>query len=199
MSADENVSISIDDAAVDNAISKLNEALAKKEQLTGQATQNDPNGFIINESPAEAKQIKRNRETQSDFAAFWGNLDKQAADAQRKAEDVIKNEGTEIKGLDSATTKILNRLPYLREARRLYSSIEAVSAGSVAGVVSLLLIAYTILQQVLRMQTDQERQRLEYKNAIMQAQGFTNTAQFQTWENQQNAALQSYKSRPIVK
>lgn len=237
--SDEVLSIDVQDQAIDQAIARLDAALTKKQQLTGQPTQNGPNGIIINESPTQ-QQIAQQKIRQSTLKPYIetpkvdttqlttaearadqvrakveavsveanAKLSKAEADTAGvaakttviadEAKSVVSSEGAEIKGLESASNRILRMIPGLREASRLKRDIGLVNAGSMMGVLGLLMLAYSIYQQANRMLEDQKQQQEEYKSLIIQAQNFTSNSQYQAWQTQMTNAL-SYRSRPIVK
>jgi len=173
MSADENITISVDDTALSEALQKLDEALAKKEQLTGQPTPNDPNGIIINDRAADI--------------------------TKSKIDGITTSETVKIAGLNAAITKISNRIPILREAKRLVSSVQGLMSGNIVSVVGLLLLLLSIMEQVNRMVENQKREEEAYRDRIKDAQGFQSNAEFERWRTQQSTALQGYRSRPIIK
>mgnify|MGYP000377393312 CR=1 FL=1 len=104
----------------------------------------------------------------------------------------VLSEGSEIKGLESASSRIIRMLPGLREADRLKRSIGQISEGNVVGVLSLLMLAYSIYRQISSYLEQQKREQLEYQKAIMQTKNFTTAEQFQVWQADQNRAIRGF-------
>ena len=203
--SDEVLSIDVNDAAVDASLAKLEQALALKEKLTGQPTQNDPNGIIINEASSKQRQTqldtfdqpqqKPRQQTpkESDFSAFWSNLDKQADTANQKIDEAI-SKTPEIKGVESSANRIIRMIPGLREANRLYKDINMISSGNLLGVIGLLTVAISIYQQVAGMLEDQKRQQEQYQQEVMQLRGFTTASEFQNWQASQQQSMENWRT-----
>lgn len=195
MSADENISISIDDAAIDNAIAKLNEALAKKEQLTGQPTQSNPGDVIINEAPTSgfnqpAVKLDKSQRQLSDFS-------RQADSAAKKADSVLSMSG-EIKGVESSANRIIRMIPGLREANRLQRSIRQLSAGNIVGAVGLFMLAIRIYRIIDQYYKKLEQEKQDYQRQIMEISKFTTAAQFKDWETNQRQIIDNYIKNGVI-
>jgi hypothetical protein len=193
--------VNIDDAALDAAIAKIDGALSKTSQLpTNQtATQNQTDFYTIPDSEMAAV---RQREMDEFYTIPNSEMDaftRKAEQAKKTADNLIKTEGAQIKGLESASGRIMRMIPGLREARRLQVGLENISAGNIVGVVGLLMLALTIYRQISQMQAEQKRQQEAYRQMIMQAQNFTSQTQFQAWQLQTQTALAGYRNRPTIK
>ena len=241
--SDENISIDVtDDGAIDAYIAKLDEALAKSEQLTGQTPQE---GQFYTIPSSEMAEITK-RET-TDFYTIpnteMDELNAKAAETQANVDDVVSESeqkldfvkaetdavkdaiadavadadqslsdqqvkaaaaaltvddvSTEIKGLESASSRVIRMIPGLREAQRIHRSIGMVSEGSVMGVLGLLMVAYSIYRQISSMLEEQKQQQAEYKKTIMDVRGFTTSAQFTQWQENQSRLIEGYRLRII--
>lgn len=303
--SDEQITISVDDAAVDEAIAKLDEALAKTSQLTGQtpeATQlgkteqitgqpGETTGFYtipnaemdqvaakqnadfytipnsemdeiraraaeaqanvgdavvestrrltdlegeteqakinvaiaVSDSKQKLEELKVDVEPSevdtSDATVKLDDLEAKTAEAKANVDDVVSeseqkldalkndadatitetddmvaSEGGEIKGLDSASSRVIRMIPGLREAQRIQRSIGLLSEGSIMGGLGLLLVAYSIYKQISSMLEQQQQQRDELQKAIMEIRGFTTSAQFLAWQEGQRQLIEGYRS-----
>ena len=112
-------------------------------------------------------------------------------EAEAQTDDVVASEGTEIKGLESASSRVIRMIPGLREAQRIQRSLGALSAGSLVGVVGLLMVAYSIYRQISAMLEEQKQQQADYKKTIMDVRGFTTSAQFIAWQAGQRQAIEN--------
>lgn len=200
LSADENISVSIQDSEIDAAIQKLNAALTKKEQLTT-AVNGSPRGYsgerdsgVIINSSVEAESAKIDV-AQKQLSDFQNTTDS----ATSKVKTLLAGEGREIKGVETSANRIIRMIPGLREANRLKRNVDLLSGGSVMGVLGILLLAYSLYQQINRIIEEQQRQKEEYKREIMRAQNLTSQSQYQTWQTQQETALANYRNRPVIK
>ena len=190
--SDEQITISVDDSEIDAAIAKLDEALAKTAQLTGQTpTETEAEFYVM--PAAEMENLEKPYMHAPDFAAFYRNLDKEADAAKEKADDVLGKSG-EIKGLDSASSRVIRMIPGLREAQRIYRSLGALSEGSIMGALGLLMVAYSIYRQISAMLAEQEQQRLEYRRMVMEARGFTLISEFERWKEDQTRIINGYRT-----
>jgi hypothetical protein len=117
---------------------------------------------------------------------------------QTETDDVVASEGGEIKGLDSASSRVIRMIPGLREAQRIQRSLGALSAGSVMGVVGLLMVAYQIYKQVAAYLEEQKQLQIEYRQAIMEARNFTTIAQVKAWQADQDRIMRGYVTRPPI-
>ena len=106
-------------------------------------------------------------------------------------DDVVESEGTEIKGLESASSRVIRMIPGLREAQRITRSIGTLSEGSVMGVVGLLMVAYSIYRQINAMLEEQKQQQADYQKAIIEIRGFTTVAQFTQYQDNQRRAIEN--------
>jgi hypothetical protein len=115
------------------------------------------------------------------------------AEAAKTSVDEVaaESEGTDIKGIDSASHRIIRMIPGLREAQRLQHSLALVSAGSVMGILGLLMVAYSIYRQISAMLEEQQQQRNDYNKAIMEARGFTTLSQIEQYKESQRKAIEN--------
>jgi hypothetical protein len=172
--ADENISVNVDDGGVIDAyLAKLDSALAKSSQLTGAPVATDGAGT-------------------KDVIV---NVDNQVLEARKKADALLKNEGTQIKGLESSMGRIARMIPGLREARRLQVGLENLQAGSLIGVVGIVMLAYSIYRQIMAYYDDLKREQAQFRSEVMQAQNFTTFAQFESWDRKRQQALDYYRSQ----
>lgn len=195
MSTDENIGIHVDDdGSLDALIAKLDEALAKSEQLTGQTGQTPEQAQFYTIPSSEMANINKPYMNAPDFAAFYRNLDKQGAAAKQNADNIINEEGEQIKGLENASSRVIRMIPGLREAQRIQRGLGALSEGSIMGVMGLLMVAYSIYRQISAYLEEQKRQQAEFKKTIMGLQGFTTSAEFTAWQTGQRQAIEGYRS-----
>jgi hypothetical protein len=192
MSSDENVTISVDDAAIDEAIAKLDEALEKTGELTGQAP-GATDFYTIPNSEMDQLTAKQNADFYTIPNSEMDEINARAAETQANVDDVV-SKGTEIKGLDSASSRVIRMIPGLREAQRIQRGLGALSEGSVMGVVGLLMVAYSIYKQISAYLEEQKQQQAEYKQAIMEIRGFTTSAEFTAWQTGQRQAIEGYRN-----
>ena len=177
----------MDDSEIDAAIAKLDEALAKTAQLTEQTIEQEQIQII---PYSEMQNLEKPYMNAPDFAAFYRNIDKEADAARLKADDVL-SKSDEIKGLDSASSRIIRMIPGLREAQRIQRSLGALSEGSIMGGLGLLLVAYSIYRQISAMLEEQKKQAEEYRRMVMEARGFTLTSEFTRWQDDQRRAIEN--------
>jgi hypothetical protein len=234
--SDEQITISVDDSEIDAAIAKLDEALEKTAQLTGETPTETEVPYIIpsaemaevpeqpfiipyaemphiipageieqyNEATARLDDLEaHSAEAEADVedtvvtgTAKLTDLEAEAENAKANVDEAIE-EGAEIKGLDSASSRIIRMIPGLREAQRIQRSIGMLSEGSIMGGLSLLLVAYSIYRQISAMLAEQEQQRAEYRKMVMEARGFTLKAQFTQWQEDQRRTIEDYRNRVI--
>lgn len=195
LSADENISVSIQDSEIDAAIQKLNVALTKKEQLTT-AVNGSPQGYsgerdsgVIINSLVEAESAKIDV-AQKQLSDFQNTTDSVTS----KVKTLLAGEGRKIKGVETSANRIIRMIPGLREANRLRRSIRQLSVGNISGVVTILMLALSIYRQVASMMEEQKRQQEEYKRSVMEIRGFTTSAQFEAWQKQQRHLQEAYRS-----
>jgi hypothetical protein len=188
---DEHIDISVEASEIDHAIARLDEALAKKEQLTGQ---------VLPAVEATTTQAKRavSKQPVPRLDAFYsnaiGDLGRQTENVKQQATNLITNEAPKIKGLEQSAKRIASMLPGLREANRLQTALKSLSAGNIAGVIGILMLALSIYRQVASMMEEQKRQQEEYKRSVMEIRGFTTSAQFEAWQKQQRHLQEAYRS-----
>ncbi len=194
MSADENISVSIQDSEIDAAIQKLNAALTKKEQLTN-AVNGSPQGYsgerdsgvIINSSlEAEFAKIDVAQKKLSDFQNTTDS-------ATSKVKTLLAGEGREIKGVESAANRIIRMIPGLREANRLQRSIRQLSDRNIVGAVGLFMLAIQIYRMIDQYYKKLEQEKQDYQRRIMEIRGYTRESEYNEWLSLQK----DYRSRPI--
>jgi hypothetical protein len=197
--AEENIKITVSDEELDAAIAKLDEALEKTEHLeqipktevgTSEATAK------LDDLEAHAAEVEANvDDTMATGTVKLDNLEVETEVAKTSVDDVAtESEGMDIKGLDSASHRIIRMIPGLREAQRIQRSLGALSEGSIMGVLGLLLVAYSIYKEISRMLAEQQQQADEYKKEIMEIRGFTMSAQFEKWQEDQRRIIEGYRS-----
>jgi chromosome segregation ATPase len=219
------------DDVVSESEAKLDEALAKTSQLTGQtATPESGNVFSENKFAGyiapppgnygplyeEVRNMQPMQVDTSDATVKLDDLEAHAAEAKANVDDVVSEseqkldgvnvnveaaktevddvvalEGGEIKGLDSASSRVIRMIPGLREAQRIQRSIGLLTEGSIMGVVGLLLVAYQIYQKISAMLAEQQQLRDEYKKTVMEIRGFTTSAQFTAFQTGQRQAIEN--------
>ena len=133
------------------------------------------------------------------FYGGIGDVGRQTENVKQQATNLLTNEAPKIQGLEQSAKRIANMLPGLREANRLQTNLKTLSAGNIAGVIGILMLALSIYQQINRIIEEQQRQKEEYKREIMRAQNLTSQSQYQTWQTQQETALANYRNRPVIK
>lgn len=191
--SDEHIDISVETSEIDHAIARLDEALAKKEQLTGQ---------VLPQTEASTSVRSVAKQPVPKLGVFYGgigDLGRQTEAVKQQATNLLTNEAPKIKGLEQSAKRIANMLPGLREANRLQTNLKTLSAGNIVGVIGILMLALSIYRQVASMMEEQQRQKEEYKREIMRAQNLTSQSQYQTWQTQQETALANYRNRPVIK
>ena len=219
MSADENIVVSVDSSEIDAAVAKLDEALEKTSQLTGQTATDTGQFYTIPNSEmnqqeetdfyvipnAELEELNAQaEETQSKVDDVVAESEQKLADVQSdiddtetEADDLVMTEGTKMKGLESASNRITRMIPGLREAYRIKVGLGYLSQGSLLGVVGLLMVAYSIYRQISSYLEEQKQQQAEIRQAVMAIQNFTTTAQFQTWQENTDRAIRGYQTGHI--
>lgn len=194
MSADENISVSIQDSEIDAAIQKLNAALTKKEQLTN-AVNGSPQGYsgerdsgvIINSSlEAEFAKIDVAQKKLSDFQNTTDS-------ATSKVKTLLAGEGREIKGVETSANRIIRMIPGLREANRLRRSIGQLSDRNIVGAVGLFMLAIRIYRMIDQYYKKLEQEKQDYQRRIMEIRGYTRESEYNEWLSLQK----DYRSRPI--
>jgi hypothetical protein len=185
---DEHIDISVEASEIDHAIARLDEALAKKEQLTGQ---------VLPQAEASTSVRSVAKQPVPKLGVFYGGIGdvgRQTENVKQQATALLNNEGRQIKGLEQSTKRIFSMLPGLREADRLQTNLKTLSAGNIAGVIGILMLALSIYRQVASMMEEQKRQQEEYKRSVMEIRGFTTSAQFEAWQKQQRHLQEAYRS-----
>ena len=199
MSADENISVSIQDSEIDAAIQKLNAALTKKEQLTT-AVNGSPQGYsgerdsgvIINSSvEVESAKIDVAQKKLSDFQNTTDS-------ATSKVKTLLAGEGREIKGVETSANRIIRMIPGLREANRLRRSIRQLSAGNIVGAVGLFMLAIRIYRMIDQYYKKLEQEKQDYQRQIMETSKFTTAAQFKDWETNQRQIIDNYIKNGVI-
>ena len=199
MSADENISVSIQDSEIDAAIQKLNAALTKKEQLTT-AVNGSPQGYsgerdsgvIINSSvEVESAKIDVAQKKLSDFQNTTDS-------ATSKVKTLLAGEGREIKGVETSANRIIRMIPGLREANRLRRSIGQLSAGNIVGAVGLFMLAIRIYRMIDQYYKKLEQEKQDYQRQIMETSKFTTAAQFKDWETNQRQIIDNYIKNGVI-
>jgi hypothetical protein len=193
--------------------------LGKTEQITGQPSETTDFYTIPN---AEMDQVtaKQNADFYTIPNSEMDEVNARAAEAQANVDDVVsegeakiagleaetasaqtsvdtvaaESEGTDIKGLDSASSRVIRMIPGLREAQRIYRGLGALSEGSLMGGLGLLLVAYSIYKQISAYLEEQKQQQAEYKKTIMELRGFTTSTEFTSWQTGQRQAIEGYRS-----
>ena len=204
--SDENISVSVEDSAVDSAIAKLDGALDKLSQLQGQMAVLGPDA-LTPAAPARAGSVGVVGSVAGVGAGVAGlstaqaTVDKLKGEVSETKSSIVNlvnfGKSSDIKGLQSATYRITRMLPGLREGHRLAIGLKNISLGNVVGFVSLATLIISIAQQVANWFEEQRRQQEEFKQAVMQSQNFTTTVQFQQWERQQKQAIENYRNGVI--
>lgn len=194
MSADENISVSIQDSEIDAAIQKLNAALTKKEQLTN-AVNGSPQGYsgerdsgVIINSSVEAEFAKIDV-AQKQLSDFQNTTDS----ATSKVKTLLAGEGREIKGVESSANRIIRMIPGLREANRLQRSIRQLSDRNIVGAVGLFMLAIRIYRMIDQYYKKLEQEKQDYQRQIMEIRGYTRESEYNEWLSLQK----DYRSRPI--
>lgn len=187
---------SIDTSEIDAAIAKLEGALEKTGQLTS-GTASPEQGEFYTIPNSEMEQLNQPYMQTPDLGGFYDNLDRQAEAAKKKADDLISTEGEEIKGLESASSRVIRMIPGLREAQRLKNSLGQISAGNITGVIGLLMLAYSIYRQISAMLEEQKQQQADYQKAVMEVRGLTTSAQFTSWKEGQRQTFEGYRTNII--
>jgi hypothetical protein len=102
-----------------------------------------------------------------------------------------------ITGLETAANRLMRRVPGLHEVERLQKNILKFDIGNIGGIVSIVMIAYSLFMKLTSALAEQERIKAEFQTAVMDAQGFTTSSQFTNWQNTQTQAIQGYRSKII--
>ena len=194
--SDINIVPSVDTSEIDAAIAKLEAALEKTGQLTGQ-TSSTSDVYTIPNSEMEQATAKQNADFFTIPNSEMDDLTSKAETAKQTA-DAVLSKGDEIKGLDGAASRVIRMIPGLREAQRIQRSIGLLSEGSLMGGLGLLMVAYSIYRQISAYLEEQKQQQAEYQKAIMDIRGFTTSAQFKTWEDNQNRVSRNYLTKPPI-
>lgn len=199
LSADENISVSIQDSEIDAAIQKLNAALTKKEQLTT-AVNGSPQGYsgerdsgVIINSSVEAESAKIDV-AQKQLSDFQNTTDS----ATSKVKTLLAGEGREIKGVETSANRIIRMIPGLREANRLRRSIRQLSAGNIVGAVGLFMLAIRIYRMIDQYYKKLEQEKQDYQRQIMETSKFTTAAQFKDWETNQRQIIDNYIKNGVI-
>ena len=151
----ERIIIEVDDTALDEALAKLQQAVALSQTALG-----TPN----------IQQGSRN------LMGEWRQLEKSWSLWLTESEQG----GFSAKDLPTINRElriILGQIPGMREAMRLYFNLKRVARGLEVGevtmVLSLLATAVVLLQRIQAMQSNIERREREQERRIRQARGFT--------------------------
>jgi hypothetical protein len=225
--SEENIFITVADAELDATIAKIDQALAKHAQLTGQPLPaqlaSSSNSRVVSESVTVNRQVIENvqinrqleellmpsrvqqQRVDSGFAPFWDMIEKQrVTEIQRQTEAVkiaantlIKTKGPELKGLNSLITQISSRIPGLREANQLASPLRRLTALDLSSVAGLLSVSFVLVQLVTQMMAEQKQQQEEIRKLVMDSQGFTKRSEFNSWQETQRRSLQDYRTGVI--
>lgn len=159
----ETVKIEIDDAELDAALAKLEEALGKKEQVMAEAGVED-----LGEARAEIEDVKEKAEEA-----------KATVEETKEAAQDLEPEHDKIKGTGYAARRITAQLPGIREAYRLTMLTRRLLR--IAPSLALLLGAFMLGQAIWSWLEAQKREAEEYRKMVMEARGLTSRAQFETW------------------
>lgn len=238
--SDENIHISVDDAAIDDAIAKLEAALEKQQQLAEGKTPEPEQPYIM--SPEETAQITLREQpyiigvdemeliekaeaakqhvddiiSESELQLVELNAEAEAvktavAEAVSEAEDdlteaqikmataklMVEDEVGGIKGLETSANRIIRMVPGLREASRLQRSLSLLQTGNIAGVLGVIMLAYSLYRQISAMMEEQKKQQMEYRRDVMEARGFTLTSEFDRWKEEQRQLSEQYRLTSI--
>lgn len=201
--SDENISVSVEDSEVDAAIAKLDGALEKFVLLQQQMSLVDSTVL----APAATGSVGVVGSAAGVGAGVAGlstaqaKVDKLNVDAVKSTAAVEKladlGKRTDIKGMQSAVYRITRMIPGLREAHRLTIAMKNITLGNVVGLVSLFLLAISIINSVKSVLAAQERERAEYQRLIMNERGFVTQDRFLAWERSTKQAVESYRTREI--
>ncbi|MCL1977598.1 MAG: hypothetical protein FWG55_05825 [Candidatus Bathyarchaeota archaeon] len=131
----------------------------------------------------------------NDAVGMTNEVNMEANNVQKQAEELLANTGTQIKGVEAAGHRIIRMIPGLREADRLQKSIGQLSTGNIMGALTITLLAYNIIMQVKRLYDEQKRQQEQYTREVMQSRGYTTQQEYQQWEKQQNAGAAASRTR----
>jgi hypothetical protein len=82
-----------------------------------------------------------------------------------------------ITGLETAANRLMRRVPGLHEVERLQKNILKFDIGNIGGIVSIVMIAYSLFMKLTSALAEQERIKAEFQTAVMDAQGFTSSSQ----------------------
>ena len=217
LSADEIISISIEDQELEEVLTRLDAALAKKEQLTG-FTPTVTGESETQETGGVASIVGAG---EADFSAFWARLDSEVTDAKTLVDDTVAdgeaklamlkaktvtakieatnlltNEAPKIKDLEQAAKRIASMIPGLREASRLQTALKSLSTGNtLVAIISILMLVLSIYRQIVSMLEEQKRREEEYRRQVMQLRGFTTIKEFEAWQNSQRQAQEQWRSQ----
>lgn len=174
--ADEVIRIEVDDAELDAAIAKLEEALAKK-------------GLIV-EPGAEAKTTEAELE---DLQAKAENVKETAEEAKATTDEAVDVAEThDIKGTNLAARRIMTQIPGLREGYQLVSRIRMLMR--VSPEIALLLGAFMLGQALWGWLEDQKKAAEEYRKLVMGYRGFTFRSEFDAWlEEDRRRTQEAYR------
>jgi hypothetical protein len=217
LSSDIPVTVTVDSSEIDAALAKLDAALERKNTLTLPIS-NEKQEDIYFTSP----ELLDSPVESGGFNAFWGRLDMEIVDAKLRVDTTIAEgqakldmlklqanttaaqtkavvavEGPKIEGLERSSRRIIRMIPGLREADQLTRNMKLLSAGNIAGALGIALIAYQIYLQINRFLQEQERQKQEYRQTIMQVQNFTTKEEFYAWQRSQQQAFEAVRNRVI--
>jgi hypothetical protein len=128
------------------------------------------------------------------------NAVKSEADAAKTdAEATVSREGKALNGLNYSVRRITSQIPILRETEQLVKSIQRVEGfglGSIGGLTGIVFLALSVYQMLRSALDEQKQQQEEYRQLITQ-QGDLTTAQYNTWANEQQRALDYYRTKTI--
>jgi hypothetical protein len=185
--------INVDDAEIDAIIAKIDDALAKSSQLTGQANHAETLSL-------EASLGVRKR-SEGDFAAFWVMTDKQVSTTKKAMEKVLVEEAAktakqtaEIKmSLKRVATMINPMLSQVGNMEERINTVKKYGLQSIGGVVGVVYMAYTLYRQLDALIKEEERKREEYRRDIMQMQKLTRQDEYERFQQQMQATADAYK------
>lgn len=190
--SDEHIDISVETSEIDHAIARLDEALAKKEQLTGQT---------IPQTEASTSVRSVAKQPVPKLGVFYGgigDLGRQTEAVKQQATNLLTNEAPKIKGLEQSAKRIANMLPGLREANRLQTNLKTLSAGNIVGAVGLFMLAIQIYHKIDQYYKKLEQEKQDYQRQIMETSKFTTAAQFKDWETNQRQIIDNYIKNGVI-
>jgi hypothetical protein len=121
-------------------------------------------------------------------------LDGKVDDVAKKAQSVVSNEGSEIKGIETSIHRIARMIPGVREVDRTYKAINKLSSGNIMGALGLFFIAWRVIRMINQYLDQIKRQQQEMEAYIRQTRGITSHTAYNQYQYQQRIAINSYRN-----